>query len=314
MSGLDDRTGGGGILAWLQLVRLPAVFTAAADILLGFLITYEPRVAPWHVLGLLLGASALLYFAGMVLNDVCDVEQDRRQRPHRPIPSGRVSLAAARWAGAELLLLGAALAWTASYFAGTWRPAAVGTALAVCVLLYDAVLKRTPAGPVAMGACRFLNVLLGMSAAAVPWNAAHYVLAASIGTYIAGVTWFARHEADPRGRASLLGGFVVLAAGIAILSAFPSVARQHAWPVLDVLLPRWYALVALLGILIAWRPLWAIAVPTPQNIQRAVQQCLVSLIILNAAAVSPVRGVLYAIPILLLVVPSVLLGRWLYAT
>jgi 4-hydroxybenzoate polyprenyltransferase len=314
LSAPEPPTRGSSAVAWLQLLRLPAVFTAAADILLGFLITYDPHAVRWHLLGLLLGASALLYWSGMVLNDVCDVEQDRRQRPHRPIPSGRVSLSAARWVGAELLLLGTALGCSASYFAGTWRPAAVAAALAACVLLYDAVLKRTPVGPVAMGACRFLNVLLGMSAAAVSWNVAHYWLAGSIATYIAGVTWFARHEAEPRGRAALVAGFVVLMAGIGLLAAFPTVAQRQAWGVIDALLPRWYLLLALLGIMIAWRPLWAIAIPEPHNIQRAVQQCLMSLVILDAAAVIPVRGVLYAIPILVLVVPSVLLGRWLYAT
>ena len=39
----------------------------------------------------------------------------------------------------------------------------VAMLLAGCIVLYDAVLKRTPLAPLAMGACRMLNVLLGMS-------------------------------------------------------------------------------------------------------------------------------------------------------
>ena len=64
--------------AYLQLVRLPNVFTAMADILLGYLLTHE-YVRFWPVLALLLGASSLLYMAGMVLNDYFDREQDARE-------------------------------------------------------------------------------------------------------------------------------------------------------------------------------------------------------------------------------------------
>ena len=63
------------------------------------------------------------------------------------------------------------------------------------VVLYDGLLKRTPFGPLGMGACRLLNVLLGMSLAAGPWGLFHGQVALAVGTYITGVTWFARSEA-----------------------------------------------------------------------------------------------------------------------
>ena len=46
---------------------------------------------------------------------------------------------------------------------GSWRTAVRLTPWRV--VAYDGVLKNTPLGPVAMGSCRTLNVLLGMSAA-----------------------------------------------------------------------------------------------------------------------------------------------------
>ena len=100
----------------------------------------------------------------MVLNDVFDREQDARERPTRPIPSGRISIGRA-----------AAIGWTLigrrrraglvgrRGGAATGGPGVVATLLAATVSGYDAVLKRTPLGPLAMGACRTLNVLLGMS-------------------------------------------------------------------------------------------------------------------------------------------------------
>jgi tRNA(Glu) U13 pseudouridine synthase TruD len=44
----------------------------------------------------------------------------------------------------------------------TATPLAVAGLLALCVWLYDGLLKRTPAAPLLMGTCRLLNVLLGL--------------------------------------------------------------------------------------------------------------------------------------------------------
>ena len=97
------------LLAWLQLLRLPTVFTAMADILCGFLVgaassgAGEPN---WCVLPCLLLSSAGLYLGGMVLNDVFDARLDAVERPERPIPSGRVSIRSAATAGGLLLVIG----------------------------------------------------------------------------------------------------------------------------------------------------------------------------------------------------------------
>ena len=115
--------------AYLQLVRLPNVFTAMADILLGYLFTHE-SLEPAEHFALLLAASSLLYMAGMVLNDFFDREQDARERPFRPIPSGKVSPGAAARLGFGMLGLGATLGWVASYLAADVRPGIVATALA----------------------------------------------------------------------------------------------------------------------------------------------------------------------------------------
>ena len=48
----------------------------------------------------------MLYLAGMALNDLADREEDARERPERPIPSGAVSPRAAALIGGSLLLGG----------------------------------------------------------------------------------------------------------------------------------------------------------------------------------------------------------------
>ena len=80
--------------AWLELLRLPNVFTAVADVMMGFLVTHA-TLRPASEFALLVAASCCLYLAGMVLNVVFDVEQDTTERPERPIPSGRITRSAA---------------------------------------------------------------------------------------------------------------------------------------------------------------------------------------------------------------------------
>src|SRR5437588_5137547 len=95
--------------AYAQLVRLPNLPTALADICLAALaLVVQFPSADFSALRfvLLLLASGCLYSAGMVWNDYFDQEQDRRERPFRPLPSGRIKPAEAVRLGSGLFLLG----------------------------------------------------------------------------------------------------------------------------------------------------------------------------------------------------------------
>src|SRR5713226_483666 len=114
-----------------------------ADIGLGWcgaLATGTP-VTRWPTLALLLAASACLYSGGMVWNDFFDVEQDRRERPYRPLPSGRITRRAAALLGVALLVAGLAFAALASGFSESWTSLIVAGLLIPAILLYDAWLK-----------------------------------------------------------------------------------------------------------------------------------------------------------------------------
>ena len=72
----------GRLLAFLELLRLPNVFTAIADVVMGFLLVAWTVSGPdWPPLVWAVAASTALYLAGMVLNDLFDLEVDRRERP-----------------------------------------------------------------------------------------------------------------------------------------------------------------------------------------------------------------------------------------
>src|SRR5262249_55021182 len=77
-------------LPFARLLRLPNVFTAFADILLGTIAAATWRENPFGA-ALLLLASGSLYCAGMVWNDYFDFEEDKRERPFRPIPAGQIA-------------------------------------------------------------------------------------------------------------------------------------------------------------------------------------------------------------------------------
>ncbi|WP_314220880.1 SCO3242 family prenyltransferase [Streptomyces zaehneri] len=144
------------VRAWAELLRLPALFTVPGDALAGAAaLTRRPD----HRTLLAVGSSCCLYEAGMLLNDWADRAEDAADRPHRPLPSGRVSPTAAFAAACGLTVAGLALAARAG------RPALlVAAPLAATVWSYDLALKHTPAGPFAMAAARGLDVLLGAAA------------------------------------------------------------------------------------------------------------------------------------------------------
>ncbi|WP_138909721.1 SCO3242 family prenyltransferase [Streptomyces chryseus] len=144
--------------AWAQLLRVSALFTVPGDAVAG---AASVGVRPNRGTALAAGASLCLYEAGMALNDWADRAEDAVDRPHRPIPSGRVTPRAALAASGALTAAGLALA------AGAGRPAlAVASGLAATIWAYDLRLKHTPAAPATMAAARALDLLLGATATA----------------------------------------------------------------------------------------------------------------------------------------------------
>jgi 4-hydroxybenzoate polyprenyltransferase len=299
---------------YAQLVRLPNLPTALADICLGALAA-GALPERWLAFLLLLAASACLYCGGMVWNDYFDVEQDRRERPQRPIPSGRVTRGEAGRFGALLLAGGVLFALLAGLSTGRLGadgrnlvPPLLACCIVVAIFLYDGWLKRTPLGPIAMGLCRFLNVLLAVSVSgSLLWPKGPH-LASVVGLYIVGVTWFARTEARLSNQWSLGGAVTVMLFALALAVPLPLYPKAVASPVFV------YLLVAL-GVAVGFPASQAVAVPTPGRVQAGVKRALMALIVLDATLATALAGTV-GLVILLLMAPSLYLNRrrWLYAT
>ncbi|MFI6421601.1 SCO3242 family prenyltransferase [Streptomyces sp. NPDC050842] len=203
--------------AWAELLRVSALASVPGDALAGAAAagSRPGRGTLWAI-----GASLCLYEAGMALNDWADRDEDAAERPHRPLPSGRITPAAALAASAALTATGLGLASRAG------RPAlVVATALATTVWAYDLGLKHTPAGPATMAAARALDLLLGATATTHPprrpFNSLPTALpaAALLGAHTYAVTAVSRHETQGGSTRTPLAALAVTLAVAGTLSS-----------------------------------------------------------------------------------------------
>ena len=95
--------------AFLRLIRLPNVFTAACNSLAGALAA-GVGFDRWPALIMLALSSMCIYAAGILWNDLFDLEEDRRERPSRPLPSGQISVRLAWLVSTRLAVVGAIFA------------------------------------------------------------------------------------------------------------------------------------------------------------------------------------------------------------
>jgi UbiA prenyltransferase family len=304
------------LLAFAQLLRLPNVFTAFADIALataaGAAVLPSAPGSFWASAGLLALASGCLYLAGMVWNDFFDRAEDAQARAFRPIPSGRVRVGTAAALGVFLFALGLTFAGLAGVPGrDDWNSEPLGYAIGivVAVLMYDGGLKRTPIGPVAMASCRFLNVLLGLSI--VPDSALdtdmRIHLAGVVGIYIVGVTWFARTEEGRSRRRELIAAAAViglsLVLALVLKAKLPPGSGTFLFPYLLVLF----------GFFVGRPVARAISSPGPREVQAAVKRCVLGLVGLDAVLATAFVG-LPGLAILLLLPPAFAIGKWVYST
>jgi 4-hydroxybenzoate polyprenyltransferase len=190
----------------------------------------------------------------------------------------------------------------------------------VFVWLYDAAMKRTFVAPLLMGGCRFLNVLLGMSVAAQlngpPWLCGfgpdQLLVAGGIGVYIVGVTCYASSESQTSRRGILILGIAVMMVGVVMLAMYPRIAEEGTRFYLEPY-QIWPLTLAIVMLATLRRCLAGVFDPQPQMVQAAVKQCIFSLIFLNACVCLLVAQ-WWALAVLALLVPTVILGRWVYST
>jgi 4-hydroxybenzoate polyprenyltransferase len=200
---------------WLELLRLPNLPTVPGDPLVGAVLAGAAggiAVSAPLAAGVAL-ASLSLYMAGLILNDLHDLPDDRLHRPERPLVQGAIR---PRTAGMAF-----GLASTAGLLAAAWAgglsTATCAAALLGLVCVYDLWAKARPASAcLVMGLCRGFSMMLGACAMGRPEAVALPALALT--AYIAGVTWLSRSEDETQrpGPAVLLPPLAMLGGCLAV--------------------------------------------------------------------------------------------------
>lgn len=278
-------------------MRPANIVTAVADILAGVAIAgyFADSNGQYTPVGLLILTTIGLYGGGVVMNDVFDAALDAKERPERPIPSGLVRESQAALLGIALLAGGVVAGFQVSVLSGS-----IALVIALAALTYDKFSKHDPIlGPLNMGLCRGLNLLLGVSIVQPVLHQYWYLGVVPV-IYIAAITMISRGEVHG-GRKSTL----YFAAVLYMLAMFSILYAAFAN---DDLLPS--ILFVALWMAMVFIPLRdAIRKPEGRMIGRAVKAGVLALILMNAAWASAF-GAFYTAMIILLLLPlSLLLAR-----
>ena len=289
---------------YLRLIRLPNVFTTPSNILAGYFaaVTTAPAEADGVQLIALMVSSGLLYIAGIVLNDYFDIEIDKKERPSRPLPSGKISKGYALTIAIVALLIANIIALVVGPIS-----LAISLALTLLIIAYDYQLKYTVIGPFAMGGTRFLNVIFGASPVLLYIDnhsvAIVAAAASSLFFYVSSITILSKKEVGNERPNSTLVILIVFGVILAIVPL--GVLLQLEWTFLLNL-----SIFAAI-IIVTFRQYIAKEV---LSVQKAVRNMVISIIILDSVFVTGTAGLPNGLATLLLIAPVVVLAKKLYVT
>ncbi|WP_236059890.1 UbiA-like protein EboC [Chitinophaga rhizophila] len=281
-------------------MRPANIVTAVADILAGIAISgflgsevanYLDHLLPVACMCL---ATIGLYGGGVVFNDIMDAELDEVERPERPIPSGVISLTQAIVLGSYLLLVGILAAFTVGRITGF-----LALGIAACALIYDKWGKHQSWGPVNMGLCRGLNLLMGISIV-IPALEKYWWIGCIPVLYIAAVTAISRGEVHGGNTRTLRITAVCYALVYGTILTLAAI-NGH----LIAALP----FVILFAVMINLPLYKAIKDPSGPNIGKAVKGGIIALVAMNAAWVAAFSTLPHALLVLILLPVSLLISK-----
>jgi hypothetical protein len=259
--------------AWLQLARVSNTPTVVSNTVAGAVLASS--VADAGTVAVVAVAMALFYTAGMVLNDLLDLEVDRVQRPERPLPSGQVSRSAAITVVVALFVAGEALLAVTGL-----EPFLAGLGLVALIVLYDAWHKGNALSPVLMGGCRALVYVVAALAVAASVPLEVWTAAAVLLLYIVGLTQVAKAE----------GGGLLAAWPLAAVVA--AIGYWVGW--VDSV---WMVLLLVAFAAWVWRALWLVR--SRHRIGAGVVSLIAGVSLFDALAVESAGGSLAAVAVCL---------------
>ena len=287
------------VFPYLTLMRPANIVTAIADIIAGVVVAgvfFEAFAQHTYSILLLVFSTIGLYGGGVVLNDYFDADIDARERPERPIPSGRISKQKAGLFGVSLLLFGILAALITSWLSGL-----IALCVAVSAVIYDSWAKDHPLfGPLFMGLCRAGNLLLGISI--VPdMVAIHYTLAIIPILFIAAITLTSQGEVKGNNKWAVGLSITVDMILVILILYWQRESGGNITSVLPFLL-----LWLLLNISAKGK---ALVNNQPENIMKAVKMGVISLIPMDATIAAIFGGWIHGVLVLILLPVSFFMAK-----
>ena len=237
----------------------------------------------------------------MALNDYFDYKIDLKERSKRPIPSGRINRQEALCLGILLLIAGI----VAAYYV---RQASfvISLLLAAFIVSYNIGLKKHPwLGPVNMGGCRYLNLLLGLSV--LPLSTGSFMIPLLTGIFIFGVTVLSRQETKVEASffpILISAGTIAVVYALYWLLFITDILSQKAGLLLCTLWTIFF-IVSLLRL---------IEKRSAENIQNTVKLLLISLVLLDGIIVSGISAIYWTLLVWILLVPAFITSKKFYIT
>jgi len=290
---------------YLLLVRLPNLFTLPSNVLVGYAIVSSMTMTSYVQVLLAVTISILLYCVGLILNDLCDFSIDKKERPDRPLPSGKVS----RRAAIGLVITFSILALSLSLIINI-TTFVISSILLITIVGYDKFLKKTRAGPFTLGAARAMNVLLGASVnfsniGSYPqFIILTFVLSITF-VYVSLIGFISRYEVQGFPNDSKVLVIPAIVAAIIFLIVLFSYAGLFKYESLITL-----ALFSfIMGI-----TFYKFQKNDSVGIQRIVKKMIMSIIVLDSSFLSGIVGIEIGLIVLTFIAPLMILARKMYMT
>lgn len=286
------------VKAYLQLIRAPAVFTVCSNIFAAQILATGGNLDVSAFLITLIVSTAI-YWAGMIMNDCVDINEDRKDRPFRPLPSNQIRLSTA-WT-MVILLLGTAI--VLSYFLSIIS-LLITVTLIVSVITYNAWSKKYFIGVFNMGLCRYLNWLLGLSVAPVTYVS--YILSLPILAYVTTLTILSRSETNASNRNHIVFCLLgILATLLLIVLNFNLGIFNNIWGLATTVTLAIFLTAKLYAVYRNFQP---------AGIQNLMKLMILGIILLDSVMLLSGGYWQASFVVLLLLIPGRLLAKWIYIT
>jgi len=297
----------GTIRDYLVLIRFPNLFTIPSNIIVGFsqLILY-PEAGIENLL-LLTTTSILLYVVGIIINDYRDLEIDRKERPDRPLPAGKISPRSAL----AFVFVAAISAIFLATLVGI-PSVLLAVILLITIIAYDCWLKNNFLGYFAIALARVINVVLGYSAGITLLISNQNeitrlsVILISTFLYVTAISYISRKEVESSPKKSNFQISIVLLSLIPAILTFFTLSGVFKW---DLFL----SLIIFIGMLIE-SLVGKYGSPNPEVAKKIVRNLVLSIIILDSTFLSGTLGFAYGLSLLVLLIPAAILSRRFYVT